>query len=702
MREVALACALAGASPLAAAVKAPPAPAAIPLHACSAAERGEWRFVREEQLGIQARARSGGGWVGLTAATDGFHDWAPFDDFKTTVCGDLMVFDTFEPTREKKLLRFLPEIPEHDWNIILIPTGESVFDERFKLATRLMERGHEGDLEVCFDRDHPCFEAEVTPPAELLKANTAGRWLSACRLGQTVCVFGPWVGDGGHGHRPEIHPAERIWWRDGDRMRLVFVQDASQRFADRRQFQWKWGQTEPGSWHPWATPGLEGEFRIAFEARKGSRVPFRIDQLLDGNTRHVEHPVPAGDLSFPLGPGGDAGTVRVALGLGARSDRLELDPSKLDVALVDVCDRGDGTLQGFLALGDKAGYRYQEGEGFDAFEVALPPFLESRTPGEPGHAESRADRPREALHASVRIVASEQATHDAEAESVPRILDVLLQAVMEKPQAMPTVEKETAQREIVEKMTARPAGVDVGYARRFKLSARPHYDGPRGERMEHAVDGANREDLQRLLAAAPAPVPERVAWTVRVRDLTSPGRSPGPVRFQCKRRLLIDDECVLELPAPAEGGPPEEVLGVTATAWLLDGASNPIPAVTFVGAAIAPGGDVAQQEVGLASHFLRATKSDSAEKVFAWLSDACSAGSELSRRARSPNEARPDSSDLGPYRREYYARMLRHGVSLATVDGRITLDELRQFVGMAEAFGDLPPLSRLPPPPRAK
>ena len=141
---------------------------------------------------------------------------------------------------------------------------------------------------------------------------------------------------------------------------------------------------------------------------------------------------------------------------------------------------------------------------------------------------------------------------------------------------------------------------------------------------------------------------------------------------------------MLELPAPAEGGPPEEVLGVTATAWLLDGDSNPIPAVTFVGAAIAPGGDVAQQEVGLASHFLRATKSDSAEKVFAWLSDACSAGSELSRRARSPNEARPDSSDLGPYRREYYARMLRHGVSLATVDGRITLDELRQFVGMAD------------------
>ena len=94
-------------------------------------------------------------------------------------------------------------------------------------------------------------------------------------------------------------------------------------------------------------------------------------------------------------------------------------------------------------------------------------------------------------------------------------------------------------------MSAQRPDIVAGYARRFKLSARPHYDGPRGERMESAVDKANRDDLRRLLAAAPAPLPERVAWTVRVRDLTQPERSPGPVRFKCTERLLIDDECVL-------------------------------------------------------------------------------------------------------------------------------------------------------------
>ena len=73
----------------------------------------------------------------LTAATDGFHDWAPFDDFKTTICGALGIFGTFEPNRQKEFLRFLPEIPEHDWNVILIPTARSIFDERFQLARRL-------------------------------------------------------------------------------------------------------------------------------------------------------------------------------------------------------------------------------------------------------------------------------------------------------------------------------------------------------------------------------------------------------------------------------------------------------------------------------------------------------------------------------------------------------------------------------------
>jgi hypothetical protein len=692
---------------LAAPPKSAPTPTAIPLHACSAAETGEWTFVREQQLGIQARARTGAGWVGMTAATDGFHDWAPFDDFKTTICGQLMVFGTFEPTRENPLLHFLPEIPEHDWNVILIPTRESIFDERFKLATKLMDRGHEGDLDVCFDRRNPCFEAEVTPNATLLKANADDQWLSACRLGQTVCVFGPWVGDGGHGHRPEIHPAERIWWRDdAGRVRLVFVQDASQRFGDRRHFQWTFGQTEPGSWHPWAAPQLEGEFRMAFEASKGSTVRFEIEQLLDGNTLNVKGRIPGTDLTFPLEQDGSAGTVRAILRTGSKSDRLELDLSKLDVSLVDVCDRGDGTLQGYLVLGDKLGHRYQEGEGFDIFAVTPPPFLRADEPSNSGPTQQPVGEVREHLHASVRVSASEEQTASAPTPSVAGVLSDLLDAATDKPLPVeaPVTQRAEQAQAVARIRTQRPA-LEVGFARRFRLSARPHYDGPRGERMESAIDGAKHDVLQRLLEAVPTPVPERVFWRLAVSDFTDPERLPGPPVMTCTRRLLVDDECVLELPGRGDGGPPGQVLRVIATARILDADGNPIPEVTTVGRG-APALDehtVAQQQIRLGSHFIRATNGDSAEKVLAWLSAASGASAaDLIRLSRSQDEARPNAHGLDLYRREYYARMLRHGIRLATRDGRITLDELAQFVDMTQAFEKPPPLTNLPPPPTAK
>jgi hypothetical protein len=195
-------------------------------------------------------------------------------------------------------------------------------------------------------------------------------------------------------------------------------------------------------------------------------------------------------------------------------------------------------------------------------------------------------------------------------------------------------------------------------------------------------------------------------WDLKVKDFTDPTRPLGRTLLTCKRKLLIDDDCILELPASGDGGPPGQVLRVIATASILDGKGNPIPEVTAIGggAVTAAGRRTAVQEIRLGSHFIRASKSDSAWKVMDWFSTACDpeAGPELRRLALSKHEGRPDESDLRPYRREYYARMLRHGVELATVDGRITLDELAQFVDMTQAFGNPPELGKVPPPPTAK
>jgi hypothetical protein len=672
--------------------------AATEIGTCDARQLGEWQFVAREQMRVQARGRSGNDWVGLTAATDGFHDWAPFDDFKTTICGALGIFGTFEPTRQSEILRFLPEIPEHDWNVILIPTGRTIFDERFKLAQRLMERGHEGDLVSCSGT--PCFEAEITPQTRLLKANAAGGWLSACRRGQTICTFGPWVGDGGHGYRPEIHPAERIWWRDGERLKLLAVQDASQRFRDHRQYQWA-DTPEPKRWHPWAAPSMQGEFRVAFEAAREPAAPvdFMVEQMLDANVRGVKPAVAAADMTYAFTQGGtEVGRMRVHLGLGATSERLELAFSTLDIAPDDVCVRPDGgSLQGYLRLHDVIGYRHQEGEGFNTFEVVPPRLLGEPAPPSPDPSCATckapvADDASHTLHVATLILAREERV-DRSTTMSERVLADLLRAATEKPEPPPLLARAASRKE-------NASDIVLQSARRFRLSVRPHYDGPRGERLESAIDHGDGETFRKLLVAAGAAVPVRVQWDVHVRNFSAGGgEEPGACVPAGERHLLEADECAIDLPA---GVGPDDVLRVWATARLLDAQGQPIPESMVVGV---PGGSPAapaRQEIRLASHFIRATNVQARDRILSWLGNAFAPANDLVKAATAPEEVPVDFADLGLHRRSYHARMLRHGLVLATVDQRITLDELRQFVEMAQLFADLPPLGAVPQAPTVK
>lgn len=670
---------------------------ATEIQSCDTRQEGEWQFVAREQMRVQARGRSGNDWVGMTAATDGFHDWAPFDDFKTTICGALSIFGTFEPNRQREILRFLPEIPEHDWNIILIPTGGSIFDERFNLARRLMERGHEGDLESCFGT--ACFEAEITPQARLLKANAAGGWLSACRRGQTLCTFGPWVGDGGHGYRPEIHPAERIWWRDGERLKLLALQDASQRFRDHRQYQWA-DTPEPKRWHPWAAPSLQGEFRIAFEAATPARAPveFTVEQMLDLNMRGVTPAVGAADMLYTFTHGGaDVGRLRVRLGVGATSERLELAFSTLDIAPDDVCLRPDGrSLQGYLRLHDVIGYRHQEGEGFNAFEVVPPRLLGEPPPPSPDPSCATgkapvADDTSHTLHLATLILAREERV-DRSTTMSERVLADLLQAATEKPEPQPLLARAASRKE-------NASDIVLQSARRFRLSVRPHYDGPRGERLESAIDHGDGEAFRKLLVAAGAAVPVKVQWDVHIRNFSAGGGEEAGACVPVGERHLLDgDECAIDLPA---GVSPDAVWRVSATARLLDGQDRPVPNLMVVGAEVI-GAAPAQQEIRLASHFIRAANVEARDRILSWLGNAFAPAGDLAKAATSPNEVPVDLADLDPHRRSYHARMLRHGLVLATVDRRITLDELRQFVEMAQLFAHLPPLGALPQAPTVK
>jgi hypothetical protein len=164
------------------------------------------------------------------------------------------------------------------------------------------------------------------------------------------------------------------------------------------------------------------------------------------------------------------------------------------------------------------------------------------------------------------------------------------------------------------------------------------------------------------------------------------------------RHLLDGDECAIDLPAAAPG----DVLQVRATARLLDAQGQPIPESTIVGMPDGGRGGPAQQEIRLASHFIRAANVAARDRVLAWLAHAFAPTGDLVKAATAEDEVPVDLADLGPHRRSYHARMLRHGLVLAGVDQRITLDELRQFVEMAQLYADLPPLGRMPAAPKVK
>jgi hypothetical protein len=661
--------------------------------ACDPAQRGEWEFIRDSQQAVRARARNEWEWIGVTAATDGFHDWAPLDSVKTTVCGTLAHFKTFEPNRQHFLLATLPELPEHDWNIFVKPATNTVFSERFNLAMRMMERGHEGDVMKCRGtggRDDLCFEAEITAPPHLRTANVAKEWLSVFRRGQGVCVYGPWVGDGGHGYRPEIHPAERIWWREDDRLTLMFVQDASQRFGDHRHF--RWHHSEHEGWQPWARYAIEGSFRVAFQMEESSTAAFEIQQLLERNTKGVPSPVPGAQrevsrhqLDFDLQRGGTSvGTMTVRLGVGEDSNRLQLALDHFGIKPVDVCLDGS-SLRGLLELRQKIGSRQEDGEGFEVLEVSSPqiarPVLDRRD-----EAADAASPPAE-LQVHVEVTARERDDRPLLGRPDALLSDLLRAAAAD---IGPSEDVVVSTQPLEEIFRQRRPQMDLGRTGRFSVSARPHYDGPRGERINDAFEKRNLDDFRQLLDAAGATVPTRIDWRWDVQDFTDATLPPAALSTTCRKERLEEDTCDVTL--PEDRG--DHVLRIVATANVLASGSRQMRQALLT-PGTAAGDLVREQGVRLASHFIVASRRSVPDTVLRWLSDAYRQP-EILVLADGDTELLADPG-LMRYRKGFRARMLKQGIVLSTVDDRITVDELRQFARMAQSFGE----TREPGPTRA-
>jgi hypothetical protein len=203
--------------------------------------------------------------------------WIPIDGYRATFGGIVTSYEVYAGNPG-----------EYDWNIIVHPGASSaaMFSQASSLAESRVtpyERSRWWDLprskwHDCGGCNNCCVECEVTPPESFRHSiwfPPKGSGIASPLVGRDVRFYGPWVLDTYHGSRPEIHPAEVIWFQrikgDSRQIDVMIVQDASNRFDDNSDYIFDTNQdgvaeSFPG-WRPW----------VLFPQMEEIKVPFRYD-----------------------------------------------------------------------------------------------------------------------------------------------------------------------------------------------------------------------------------------------------------------------------------------------------------------------------------------------------------------------------------------------------------------------------------------
>jgi hypothetical protein len=266
-----------------------------------------WGRVKsdEENAATSFLARFGLNWVPVVTVPDSLLTEASRAE-KRTACGKLRGANLFigqQPTAEM------------DWNLLVVPTDTQLVSREVLSRSALRVRHVRLNLSRFFENSgkylNPEFwtrapdgqivvEAEVTPPRALLESpNNPLPCATECDLRtngragpkkheianppQEICAYGPWVQESIHGFKPEIHPAEAIYWRGTDgAWNLLMLQDASHRFdaSDPRRWKTVFGPagspstTVPGE--HWVQEAMIGEFVVPLDATLPSSVQIEV------------------------------------------------------------------------------------------------------------------------------------------------------------------------------------------------------------------------------------------------------------------------------------------------------------------------------------------------------------------------------------------------------------------------------------------
>ena len=298
-----------------------------------------------------------------------FNSWQPVDGLKHNMVATL---HSFNWSAGHPLIMDLDD----DWNMYVIPT--SPFQTIQTDVTDLHDPGDEEHK--CGDT--PCMEVEISPDKQFWtnpwfylpgvhpedREKNGFSWLQGRQIG----FYGPWIMDANHGFRPEIHPAEMMWFKDHfegsgppyDVFWLLFMQDNTGRFDDPNNFDCD-GDPPPG-WRPWADSPRSGEFSIAFEVNPQNEVAsFFITEVFqrfvvtsqDSNARRDADDGKSHALEY---------NGRVVV----RVEETQPNDDDLGVTFTNLCLGGDGKLRGFVSLRSKiGGDDDKDEEGFHVLRV---------------------------------------------------------------------------------------------------------------------------------------------------------------------------------------------------------------------------------------------------------------------------------------------------------------------------------------------
>ncbi|MBL8300965.1 MAG: hypothetical protein JNN30_21700 [Rhodanobacteraceae bacterium] len=305
---------------------------------------------------------------------DGFlwRNWKPIDRFKRASCGYLGNYGFYTGTP------LIQHDREADLNLYITPSA--YFQRRITLPVDLgltLPHAVLNGAGTC-GTNGSCMEAEVThhpslnspwfPPVDNAPSPVEG---------SDICAYGPYVADGGHAGRPEIHPSEALWWKSVptpsgviQESRVMLVQDDSNRFDDRVA---DFVPDMPLNMKAWSGGTMTSFIRYAFRVplaggpaqylhvwnEPRSRIVNTYTEYPDDVTTGTHH-----TLSFD-------GVPRFTI--------VEQGPRESELSVVydhdltnrndlfDVCKRADGTLQGYALMRARYGIGSPDssvGEGY--------------------------------------------------------------------------------------------------------------------------------------------------------------------------------------------------------------------------------------------------------------------------------------------------------------------------------------------------